>query len=202
MLKNVIFDLGNVLLSFKPAEFLESRNYKENIRLIMLSDIFGSNKWQMLDRGSITVCEAIDSISSRSSLTRDEIARIFDLRTEIISPLPSNIKILPELKEKGFKLFYLSNFPIDIFDEVRKKYEFFNYFDGGIISASVKYSKPDAEIYKIFLESYSLLPEECLYIDDLEPNVVTSEVMGMNGFFTAGSPDISSEIRKRLNIDL
>ena len=60
---------------------------------------------------------------------------------------------------------------MDIFEEVKTGYYFFKYFDGGVISAEVKLSKPDSQIYEILLEKYSLVPEECLFIDDLEINV-------------------------------
>ena len=72
-------------------------------------------------------------------------------------PLDSNVRLLPELKKRGFRLYYLSNFPLDIFEEVKTGYYFFKYFDGGLISAEAKFSKPDAALYKILLEKYSLV---------------------------------------------
>ena len=198
MLRNVVFDLGNVLISFKPAEFLKNKKYPENLRKTILADIFASREWQMIDDGAITVSEAIDTITLNSSLKREEIAHIFDLRTEIIFPLDLNIKLLPELKKEGLRLYYISNFPLDIFEEVRNGYSFFKHFDGGIISAEVKLSKPDPEIYKVLLEKYSLIPGECLFIDDIEQNVISAESIGMKGFYTSGSPDIFSEVYRKL----
>lgn len=198
MIKNVVFDIGNVLLSFRPAEFLENKNYSEKLRKTILAEVFGSREWKLLDDGAISVPKAIDAISLLSSLRRGDIAHIFDLRTEIMIPLVRNVKLLPELKKLGFKLYFLSNFPQDIFGEIRDRNSFFKYFDGGIISADVKVSKPNAGIYKILLEKYSLVPEECLFIDDLEANVVSAESVGMKGFYTSGAPDITAEVSKRL----
>ena len=198
MIKNIIFDLGNVLISFKPSEYFDKNKYPENIKAKILADIFWSKEWLMLDSGEITTPEAIESISRRSTLNKDEIAHIFNLRTDIIFPLDSNIKLLPELKKRGFRLYYLSNFPLDIFDEIKDGYYFFKYFNGGLISAEVKSSKPDDPIYKTLLEKYSLIPGECLFIDDLEINVKTAEAIGMKGLFTHGSLEISKEIEKAL----
>jgi putative hydrolase of the HAD superfamily len=200
MIKSIVFDLGNVLISFKPSEFLEIKNYSADIRKIILKDVFGSREWQLLDKGSLTVREAIDSISLKSSLRSDEIAQIFDLRKEIIYPLSKNIKLLPYLKKAGYKLFYLSNFPNDIFDEVKNENHFFKYFDGGIISADVKLIKPDIRIFKIFIEKMDTRPEECLYIDDIEENVTSAMAAGMRGFFTSGSLDISDTVYNILGI--
>jgi FMN phosphatase YigB (HAD superfamily) len=194
MIKNVVFDLGNVLISFRPADYISRNGYSPEKQKSILSDIFCSREWLLLDDGEITTEQAIDGIAMKSSLKRDEIARIFNERTRIFHTLDNNAKILPALKKQGFKLYYLSNFPGDIFDDVKKSYRFFQYFDGGIISAHVKCSKPSAEIFRIFLDKYKLVAEECLYIDDIEKNVTSAIHCGMKGFFTNGSIDFSREI--------
>lgn len=198
MIKNIIFDLGNVLISFKPSEYFDKKKYPEKIKSVILSDIFGSLEWQLLDKGEITTPEAINGIAENSSLNKEEIAHIFDLRTDLIFPLDSNTRLLPGLKERGFRLYYLSNFPLDIFDEVKDGYYFFKYFDGGLISAEAKSSKPDLRIYEILVEKYSLNPEECLFIDDIEINAKTAETIGMKSLVTHGSLEISNDIEKIL----
>lgn len=199
MIKNIIFDLGNVLLSWKPAEFFEKSGYdKETVKLIH-SDVFRSPEWLSLDNGDITTPEAIEKMSAKSSLKKDFICSLFNLRTKIMFPLADNIKLLPELKEQGFKLYYLSNFPLDFFDEVKKKYDFFRYFDGGLISAEVRHSKPDTRIYEILLEKFNLVPEECFYFDDIKINVSAAESVGIKGHCTFASPSISDELHNLLS---
>jgi putative hydrolase of the HAD superfamily len=153
----------------------------------------------MIDNGEITTQEAIDSIAKKSSLNKEEIVHIFNLRTDLLYPLDYNVRILPELKKRGLRLYYLSNFPLDIFDEVKSGYYFFKHFDGGLISAEAKFSKPDVRIYEALLEKYSLIPEECLFIDDNEKNVKAAEKIGMKGLVTHGSLEISKEIEKALD---
>ena len=87
---------------------------------------------------------------------------------------------------------------MDIFEEVKTGYYFFKYFDGGVISAEAKASKPDPRIYNILLDKYSLIPEECLFIDDLEVNVKAAEETGMKGLVTHGIIGITFEIDKKL----
>jgi putative hydrolase of the HAD superfamily len=200
MIKNIIFDLGNVLISFKPSEYFDKNKYPETIKTTILSDIFQSKEWLMLDKGEISTPEAIDAIAKKSSLNKEEIAHIFNLRTDLIFPLDPVVRLLPELKKQGFRLYYLSNFPLDIFEEVRSGYYFFKFFDGGLISAEVKSSKPENRIYEILLERYSLIPVECLFIDDNEINVKAAETIGMKGLFTKGSLEISKEIEKAIKL--
>lgn len=193
MIRNIILDLGNVLISFNPSEYLE-KNYPREVRDIILKDVFGSSEWLLLDDGKLTLAEAIDRIAQRSSLKREEIALIFNKRTDIMFPLDTNVRLLPELKKRGYRLYYLSNFPSDIFDEVKNDYPFFRHFTGGIISAEVKFSKPDIRIFKILFEKYGINPEESLYVDDIESNVKAAEFLGMKGFVTSGSDDISEKL--------
>ncbi len=194
MIRNIVFDLGNVLISFRPAEFLEKNNYPAQIREKLINDVFRSNEWILLDNGDISLAEAIERITAKSSLESGEIARIFTKRTEIMFPIKENAKLLPALKKEGFKLYYLSNFPADIFDEVKSGYYFFSHFDGGMISADVRASKPGLKIFRIFLKKYSLDPGECLYIDDSEANVKSAESLGMTGMTTFGSDNIFEEV--------
>jgi glucose-1-phosphatase len=198
MIKNIIFDLGNVLISFKPSDYFDKKNYPEAIRNTILNDIFSSKEWLMLDNGDISTPDAIEAISKKSSLNKKEIAHIFNLRTDLMFPLDSNVRVLPGLKKQGFRLYYLSNFPGDIFEEVKNGYFFFKYFDGGLISAEAKSSKPEEGIYRNLMERYSLNANECLFIDDIEKNVVTAQSLGMKGLTTFGSLEISKEIEKAL----
>lgn len=156
----------------------------------------------MLDNGDINTKQAIEAIGKKSSLKKEEIEHVFNLRKKLMFPLDLNVKLLPGLKKQGYKVYYLSNFPIDVFEEIKTGYFFFKYFDGGVISSEVKFSKPDRRIYEIILEKYSLNPEECLFIDDLESNVRAAESTGMKGLFTSGSLEISKILQAALNSSL
>ncbi len=202
MIRNIVFDLGNVLISFIPSEYLKKKNYPSNIRNTILNDIFKSEEWKKLDNGDITITEAIDSIAARSALKREEIALVFNFRIDLMFPLDDNVRLLPELKKQGFRVYYLSNFHLDSYEVVSNDYYFFRYFDGGVISADIKLSKPDIKIYRYFLDKYSLKPEECLYIDDIEENILAAEAAGMQSFLTNGSPKIAEELEEKLKIKL
>jgi len=155
----------------------------------------------MLDKGEITTHEVIEAIALKSSLKREEIAHIFKLRKELLFPIDQNVRLLPGLRKQGFRLYFLSNFPLDLFEEVKTGYYFFKHFDGGVISAQAKFTKPHSRIYEILLEKYSLMPEECLFIDDIEINVKAAEAVGMKGLVTFGSIGIEKEIKKALALN-
>ena len=92
MIKNIVFDLGNVLISFNPADFLDKKGYTAKAKNIIISDIFSSVEWRLLDNGDITTTEAIETIAVRSSLKREQIASVFNLRSKIMYPINRNAK--------------------------------------------------------------------------------------------------------------
>ncbi len=202
MITTLIFDLGNVLLSWKPEEFFDRNGYDKASKETFLTEVFRSNEWLQLDNGDITIKEAVESIASRSTLKKEEIRAVFDLRTKILFPLSSNTKLLPALKKHGFKLYFLSNFPDDIFDEIHNKYDFFRNFDGGEISARVNASKPDEKIFQIFLKKHYLKAENCLFIDDSHKNANSAENMGMKVIHLEEPDMLQSSLEKALNIKL
>jgi glucose-1-phosphatase len=170
-IKNIVFDLGNVLISYLPEEFHVKKGDSPDKIKLYLSEVYGSPEWQKLDHGLMTVETAILSIASRTLMPEQEIARIFDLREELLSEISENSALLKTLKKAHFRLYYISNFPEDLFRILSVKYEFFRLFDGGVVSSDVKLLKPDPEIYRTLLRNHDINPAESLFIDDLEHNV-------------------------------
>jgi glucose-1-phosphatase len=194
MIRNIIFDLGNVLLNWKPAEYLKTKNYHSEKIEVLLNDVFNSEIWRQLDNGDFSLEEAINRISSKSILKKNEISLVFDQRIEILHPIENNVKLLPLLKKRGFSLYYLSNFPQDLFPEILRIHDFFRLFDGGIISAEVKLSKPDIRIYKMLLKKYNLKSEESLFIDDLHNNILGARETGITAIHLEDPEKLSEYI--------
>jgi len=198
LIRNVVFDLGNVLISYKPEDFhLKNGESAENTKLF-INDVYNSREWQLIDKGEMSVEKAVASIASRSSLSATEIARIFNLREELLFPIDQNVLLLKRLKSARFGLFYVSNFAEDMFSVLSKKYNFFTLFDGGVYSAAVKMLKPDPEIFRRLINDYSLKASESLFIDDLQQN---TEAASREGFLTlhlTQADNLEEELRKLL----
>lgn len=201
MIRNIIFDLGNVLLSWRPDQFFLKENYPEQKIKVLLNDIINSDTWKQLDNGDITISEAIDIITLKSTLKRDEIALVFSNCIEILYPIKNNVRLLPLLKKRGYQLYYLSNFPAELFKEVLGLYDFFKYFDGGVISSHVLLSKPDFRIYQTLLDKYGLKTEESLFIDDLINNVNAAKALSIKAIHLEKSEKLTEEIENIIGTD-
>ena len=182
MYKNIIFDLGNVLLSFNPKDYLKSKISEDRIDNVYKA-IFQSEEWVMLDRGTITEKDAINRIIERNNTYRDDINLAFKDWYDILRPIEEAVEVLTKLKKNGYNIYYLSNFHELAFKEVTTKNNFFELFDGGVVSYAEKLIKPEEDIYKLILKRYNLNPRETIFIDDTKSNVDGASKLGIKAIF-------------------
>ena len=96
----------------------------------------------------------------------------------IFTPIDSSVAILKNHRLQGYNLLFLSNIHIGIYGHIIDKYDFFEEFDGGIISAKVKQLKPDTDIFLSLIKKYNIEPGESLFIDDTVHNIETANKLG------------------------
>ena len=176
----VVFDLGNVMLSFHPLEYLRKHFKDETMIELLYKEVFKGKEWLYLDRGTMEEEEALESIGKRIPEYKDIVKRILYTWNEMLVPIQSTVKMAQRLKEQGYKLYILSNFPKRAFGETYEKYDFFQWFDGRLISCDYKLLKPEEEIYKKLIQLYDINPSTTVFIDDSEANVKAAKELGFN----------------------
>ncbi len=196
MIKNIIYDLGNVLLKFKPNEFLlRFTNDTEYIDQFVLK-VTRSKTWLELDRGTNTLENARNIFLSKYPQEKNFIELFFDQWMDMLTPIEENIEILKELNELGYKSYILSNFIKETFSYVSSKYHFFSLFDGQIISGFENIIKPEKAIYTLLLNRYNLIPEESLFIDDILFFLKPAKKLGMKTIWNRPKTDLREELKK------
>ncbi len=196
MIKNIVFDIGNVLLDFKPREYLEKKGLGISTIDEVMSCIFNSREWLELDRGSIEVQEAIDNFINSAPKLRDNIIEVMNDWTSMLRPKADTIELLYILKDMGYKIFLLSNFHEEAFKVVLDKYTFISEVDGYVISWEHKCIKPQKDIYLKLMNKYSLKGEETLFIDDVKDNVQGAEVLGIKGVIFTGVNELKKQLKQ------
>ena len=179
MIKNIVFDMGNVVIRFDPPAFIARFGVSGEDSEILLREIFQSPEWVMMDRGVLDDEGAAEALCPRVPAHLREIARkliaFWDrpiLEVEGIYPL------IEELKGMGCGIYLLSNASCrqpDYWQRVPAA----RFFDGTLISYSVRLVKPMPEIYEKFFETFGLKREECFFIDDSPANVEAALYVGM-----------------------
>lgn len=195
MIKNIIFDIGNVLLTFEPREFL--LQFINDMGRIdnFISNVTGSNIWLKLDRGVLSVRDAKNLFLTKFPEEKEVITSFFENWFEIFEPIQRNITIMKELKLNNYKVFALSNFIKESYEYVINKFNFFSLFDGQVISWKENYIKPEMEIYKILLERFHLNPRECIFLDDYSSFLASAQQLGMNTILVTKNTDLRAELR-------
>lgn len=186
MIKNIIFDMGNVILRWDPSYIASKITSDQDKRLLIENELFKSKEWQLLDQGLITVDEASELIKQRSN---DEILiEALYHWYDYFEPFEAIIPLVKRLKDKDYKIYLLSNCSLQ-FDNYYHRVEAFKYFDGFYISAKHHLLKPDVKIYEHFLTTFSLKSEECIFIDDIEANVLGARKANIQAYLHNGNVD-------------
>lgn len=182
MYRNIVFDLGGVVINYSPRDYLADRFFSERVEKRVYDIIFGSEEWLLLDRGALSWIEAC-AIFKKRAKEKDlsfEVQAVIDDWTEMLTTRKATVVLMRLLKKKGFNLYYMSNIAPLAFDEVSQR-EFFKLFVGGVTSYEAKSNKPDLVIYKTLLEKYNILPEETIFTDDDRVNATAAFDVGITG---------------------
>lgn len=171
MIKNIVFDMGNVLIRFDPELFMNRYSISGEDKILLRNEIFRSVEWVMMDRGAIDEATAESRILPRLPERLHSVAcELIEKWDDPIIPVDGMLKLLQTLKQNGYQLYLLSNASAR-----QHKYwaraEVSKLMNGTLISADIKLLKPDPQIYRTFLKKFDLKPEECVFIDDTPINV-------------------------------
>jgi putative hydrolase of the HAD superfamily len=182
MIKNVVLDMGNVLLDFRPEYVMDQFCSSEEEKDVIRRELFEGPEWPLGDRGDIKDKDRFDLVKVRVPEKYHEALKNCALHWDIcMDPLDGAKEFCEKVKEKGYKIFVLSN-ASDLFYTYFPKFLPLDFFDGVFVSSDYLMLKPDVEIYKTFLNKYGLKGEECLFIDDRQDNIEGAGKAGLNTF--------------------
>lgn len=181
MIRNILFDMGNVLIRFDRKLFLDRLDLSEADKEILLRDVFASVDWAHMDRGTKTEAMALESMKARLPQRLHAAAEEMTLRwDEPLIPIEGMYELVEELKEKGYGIYLLSNASV-------RQHAYWlripasRFFDGTLISADEHMMKPQPEIYRLCLQRFGLKAEESFFIDDMAHNIEGALFCGLSG---------------------
>lgn len=182
MIRNIIFDMGGVLIDWSPWEIVSRCNLPKEEADLLLQEVFCCREWVSMDHGTMTQEEGYEQICSRlpESLHAAAHACVFDWWKAPLSPVPGMAELIRELKALGCGIYLLSN-ATSTLHEYFPRLPGSECFDGMIVSADVKLLKPQHEIYEALFETFGLKAEECFFIDDNPLNIDGCYSVGMPG---------------------
>lgn len=179
-IRNIVFDLGGVLIDFNEKRMLED-NIPKELRSEVEKATFHSKEWKMMDSGELEVEDAVEKmLVSLPQEIHDKVRNMIIDREVQMPPLKEMTAVVDALYERGYTLYVLSNCAKWLHEFLPEKVPSGEKFSGSIVSADYGILKPDERIYKILFDTYSLKAEECFFIDDSPANTEAARRLGMS----------------------
>ena len=199
-IQKVIFDVGQVLVKFNPQNlFIKILKDEEKV------DFFLKNictwEWHIQQDLIYDTSKAAGPVIKKYPEYKEAIEAFYGRFLEMIDSVhQENVNLALKLKQKGYPIYLLSNFPGDQFEKYRLQNSFLNEFDDRIISGDVGLAKPDIKIYQLAIKKFNLNPEESLFIDDKIENTEGAEQAGIKTIQLQKPEDLDKEIRKFIDL--
>lgn len=195
VLKNVIFDLGGVLIEWNPDRILDSYYTEPEVRAIMKAQMFQHADWLQLDRGTMNEAELVARLGVRTGRPAAELSGLFDAVRESLHAKPDTVTLLEKLHRRGVPLYCLSNISSDIFKYLRERHSFWGVFRGIVISGDLQIMKPEPEIFELLLNRYGMTAAQTVFIDDNASNIEAARAHGIHTvwFKNAGQCELELE---------
>lgn len=196
MIKNIIFDIGNVLTAFDWQGFYEGFGYDEEMLRRLGNATVKDAAWNEIDRGVLSDDEILERFIRNDPPLEKELRRIFRNVNGMVRKKEYAIPWIKGLKQEGYHCYYLSNFSRKAYEDCRDALGFLEYMDGGILSYRDKVIKPHPEIYQLLLSRYHLKAEESVFLDDTEKNLPPARELGMKTIWFRSREQAVEELEK------
>lgn len=195
MITTIIFDIGNVLADFTWREHFAGFGYDDAMIERLAAATVMSPRWNEYDRGLLPDQEIEDSLISNDPEIASDIHKVLaDVKT-LVRRNDYAIPWINDLKSKGYRCLYLSNFSRKAETACAHALDFLPYMDGGILSYQDKVIKPMPEIYQLLIDRYDLKPEECVFMDDTLQNLKAAEKFGIHTICFQNQAQTIEELR-------
>ena len=184
MIKNVIFDCGQVLIRYNETEiaanYVDTPEEAEFLGRIAMARKY----WNRFDEGTLTEADYLEQVKTELPEHLHKAVEKLVWGWIKACPMIDGMEdIVRDVKKSGKKLYLLSNFNPRLRTE---PYPILSEFDALVISGEINKVKPDRAIYEYLLATYALNPEECIFIDDNSANIAMAESLGITGYLFDG----------------
>lgn len=189
MIKNIVFDLGGVLIDWDPRH-LYRKVFKNEAKMEKFLATVCTQEWNEKQDEGRSFKDGIDELLKLHPEHKAEI-EIWDSRWhEMISgAIQPTVEILADIKKLNrHRLLGLSNWSNDKFHVAEDRFEFLKWFEHIVVSGRIQLKKPDPRIFQHLCEACRITPQESLFIDDSRANIASALKLGFHALhFTSAA---------------
>lgn len=202
---NVVFDLGSVLIDWKPQTMLRAhfpqQAATDSAAAQLARALFQHADWLSFNSGLCNVQELVTRSAQRLGLPHQQLSDFLMPLGEHLKPIAQTEALLRELHAQRaqlpqLRLFYLSNMPQLYARALQRRLRLFECFDGGVFSGDVMRLKPHEEIYQLLAWNHGLKPEQTLFIDDTAANVEMARALGWSTIHCTTPAALAPQLRR------
>ncbi len=198
VIKNIILDIGDVLLEYRWHDMLTDYGLTDEDAEKVGTLMFNDNLWHELDLAVMTYDEIVRQYTDNYPEYADTI-QWFLSHGEFMHVKREDVwEKVHKLKEKGYKIYILSNYSENLFTKHTSDAPFIELADGVVVSYQIHLTKPDERIYRYLLDKYNLKAEECLFFDDRQENTEGAIKLGINAITVTSKELLLEELDKIL----
>lgn len=196
MIKNLIFDVGNVLVDFRWQQVVEGLGITGERLDRVRTATLGSPLWNEFDRSALSDEEILAGFIKNDPDCEGEIRLMWDHIGDMIVRYDYAWEWICAVKKAGYGSYILSNYSRRTYGITREQLSFEKLMDGCLFSWQVRQIKPEPEIYRTLLDRFSLNPGECVFIDDNRDNIDAARSLGIAGVLFQGKEQADEELRR------
>ncbi len=196
MKRNIVFDVGEVLFSYRWIDALAETGIPYEEAQVIGPQMFASPYWPGLDLGNGDYFELAREIAKEYPKYENEIMKFFTDVDNLYISRPRVWDEVERLKEEGYRLYILSNYPSYMFEKHTKDKAFMKCMDGILVSYMVHLNKPNPEMYQELFRRFEIKPEESLYFDDKKENTDMAVSLGMDSVTVMSEEHLLAELAK------
>jgi len=198
ILKNLVFDMGNVLIEWNSEKILKAITDDIHLQDLLRKEVFKTGLWVETDAGVKTREEVIEIITGKlGEKYRNEITQLLRYWYKYVDVFTKVQDRIIELSKSGYSIYILSNTAFTFYDLVKEGYlPATSVAKGMVLSCEEKVLKPNEKIYNILLERYNLDPHNTMFFDDLPENIWGAARCGINGFVVENESELLTYLDK------
>ena len=197
---DIVFDIGNVILEWNPQKLVGNLFSCKTEKKDAIENIIAHEDWQMLDKGTLSLEDAISRANDRCDIGVDKIRKLFEETPKSLMPIQETINVIMELSEKGYSLYVLSNMHKHCFEYLSVAHDIWRKFSGIVISSHIKSIKPEPEIFEYLIGTYDLIPKNTVFLDDMKKNIEAAKKFGLNTIHVKNASQSKEELYRMIGI--
>ena len=177
-MKDIVFDLGGVLIDWNPR-YLYRKVFSTEKEMDWFLTNVCTSQWNTQQDAGRPFEQGIKLLEDKFPEYKFAINFYYSRWEEMLGgEIRGSVALLRELKDRGYRVYALTNWSAETFPIAQKNYDFLKWFDGIVVSGEEKLVKPDPVIYSRLLERYQLKAPNCVFIDDNAANISKAADLG------------------------